>query len=49
MPKKAANTKGNQTIHRENLLKNFKCKCSKAYASYAAVYTHIKNKHPDEV
>ncbi len=25
--------------------RDFKCKCGKSYLSYAAVYTHVKNKH----
>jgi hypothetical protein len=38
-------------IHRrknEEIAKEFSCpqNCGKAYGSYAALYTHIKNKHP---
>lgn len=25
--------------------RDFYCKCGKGYLSYAAVYTHVKNKH----
>jgi hypothetical protein len=25
--------------------RDFVCKCSKSYLSYAAAYTHVKNKH----
>jgi hypothetical protein len=25
--------------------RDFKCSCGKSYLSYAAVYTHVKNKH----
>lgn len=42
-----------QKIHRrknEEIAKDFVCShdCGKAYGSYAALYTHIKNKHPNE-
>ena len=41
-----------QRIHRRRnneIEKAFPCpqKCGKAYGSYAALYTHIKSKHPD--
>jgi hypothetical protein len=40
-----------QKIHRrknQDISKEFICpqNCGKAYGSYAALYTHIKNKHP---
>ena len=40
-----------QKIHRrknQDISKEFLCpqNCGKAYGSYAALYTHIKNKHP---
>lgn len=39
-----------QKVHRrknEQIIKDFVCihGCGKAYGSYAALYTHIKNKH----
>jgi hypothetical protein len=39
-----------QKVHRrknEDIVKDFVCTegCGKAYGSYAALYTHIKNKH----
>jgi len=39
-----------QKVHRrknEDIIKDFVCTegCGKAYGSYAALYTHIKNKH----
>ena len=45
-------TKGMAKIHRrknEEVPKDFTCpasSCGKAYGSYAALYTHMKNKHP---
>lgn len=35
-------TTPDQTLSSES---NFTCACSKVYKSYAAAYTHIKNKH----
>jgi hypothetical protein len=29
--------------------REFRCKCSKVYKSYPALYTHIKNKHPNKI
>jgi hypothetical protein len=26
-------------------VRDYKCKCGKEYLSYAAAYTHVKNKH----
>ena len=50
---KKAGNKGQPKIHRrknEEVPKDFMCtvtSCSKAYGSYAALYTHMKNKHAD--
>ena len=29
--------------------RDYKCTCGKSYLSYPALYTHIKQKHPEEV
>ena len=44
--------KGSRIFRRKNeeVPKDFNCPveaCSKAYGSYAALYTHMKNKHED--
>ena len=38
-------TTPNQILPSES---NFTCACSKVYKSYAAAYTHIKNKHQNQ-
>lgn len=29
--------------------RDFACKCGKSYLSYAAAYTHVKNKHEGQI
>lgn len=29
--------------------RDFKCQCGKGYLSYPALYTHIKQKHPENI
>lgn len=42
------NSKQNRKPRVTNGSRNFFCGCNKAYLSYPALYTHVKNKHDGE-
>ncbi len=48
LPKKISKSKNKRRPRRAVGKRNYVCGCGKAYLSYPALYTHVKNKHEGE-